>query len=79
MQYTIRWYSDGEEIIRNYSCLMKYEGPAESPDAAYQSYTRYVLTNDDAVTWQELAWGMVSSQLGDYIDYMSVCTDFVYE
>ena len=78
-QYTIRWYSDGEEIIRNYSCLMKYEGPAESPDAAYQSYTRYVLTNDDGVTWQELAWGMVSSQLGDYVDYMSVCTNFVYE
>ena len=78
-QYTIRWYEDGEKMIGNYSCLMKYEGPAESTDAAYQSYTRYVLTNDDAVTWQELAWGMVSSQLGDYIDYMSVCTDFVYE
>lgn len=78
-QYTIRWYSDGEEIARNYSCLMKYEGSAESPDAGYKSYTRYVLTNDDEVTWQELVWGMVSSQLGDYIDHMSVCTDYIYE
>lgn len=78
-QYTIRWYEDGEEIVRNYSCLMKYEGPAESPDAVYKSYTRYVLTNDDEVTWDELVQGMVSSQLGDYIEHMSVCTDYIYE
>ena len=78
-QYTIRWYEDGEEIIRNYPYLLKYEGPAESSDAVYKSYTRYVLTNDDGVTWQELVWGMISSQLGDYIDHMSICTDYVYE
>lgn len=78
-QYTIRWYEDGEEIIRNYSCLMKYEGQAESPNASYNSYIRYVLTNDDKVTWQELMYGMVSSQLGDYIDHQSVCTDLIYE
>ena len=77
-QYTIRWYEDGEEIVRNYSCLMKYEGPAESSNAVYKSYTRYVLTNDDEVTWQELVQGMTSSQLGDYIEHMSVCTDYVY-
>ncbi len=78
-QYTIRWYEDGEEMIRNYSCLMKYEGQAESPDASYHSYIRYVLTNDDKVTWQELMHGMLSSQLGDYIDHQSVYTDLVYE
>lgn len=78
-QYTIRWYEDGEEIIRNYAYLMKYEGPAERPDASYKSYVRYVLTNDDEVTWQELIRGLVSSQLGDYIDHMSVCTDYIYE
>lgn len=78
-QYTIRWYEDGEEFIRNYLYLMKYEGPAESPDALYRSCIRYVLTNDDKVTWQELTQGMFSSQMGDYIDHMSVCTDLVYE
>lgn len=77
-QYTIRWYEDGEEIVRNYSCLMKYEGPADGPYATYKSYTRYVLTNDDEVTWQDLVRGMVSSQLGDYIEHMSVCTDYIY-
>ena len=78
-KYTIRWYEDGEEIIRNYSCLMKYEGPAESRDAIYQSYIRYVLTNDDSVTWQELIYGLTSSQLGDYMDHKSVCTEYIYE
>lgn len=78
-QYTIRWYEDGEEFIRNYSYIMKYEGPAESPDALYQSYIRYVLTNDEKVTWQELTHGMFSSQMGDYIDHMSVCTDLIDE
>ena len=58
---------------------MKYEGQAESPDASYNSYIRYVLTNDDKVTWQELMHGMLSSQLGDYIDHQSVCTDLIYE
>lgn len=77
-EYTIRWYEEGEEIVRNYLYLLKYEGQAESPTALYQSYVRYVLTNDDAVTWQELMQGMLSSS-GDYIDHFSVCTDLIYE
>lgn len=78
-EYTIRWYEDGEEIIGKYSYLMKYEGQAESPDAVYKSYVRYVLTNDNKVTWQELMHGMLSSRFGDYIEHKSVCTDLIYE
>lgn len=77
--YTICWYENDEEIIKNYSYIMKYEGQAESPDALYHSYIRYVLTNDDRVTWQELMYGMISSQLGDCMDYTSVYTDLIYE
>lgn len=77
--YTLRHFEDGEEIIRNYVYLMKYEGEAESASASYKSYVRYVLTNDDAVTWQELMHGMFSSQFGDYIDHESVCTDLIYD
>ncbi len=72
-EYTLRWYEDGEEITKTYSFLMKYEGQAESPNALYTSYVRYVLTNDDTVTWQELMYGMLSSQFGDYIDHKTVC------
>lgn len=78
-QYTIHWYEDGKEIIRNYSYIMKYEGQAESPTASYKSYIRYVLTNDDKVTWQKLMHGMFSSKMEDYIDHISVCTDLIYE
>lgn len=78
-EYTIRWYEDGEEIVKTYSFLMKYEGQAESPEALYTSYVRYVLTDDDTVTWQELMYGMISSQFGDYIAFTSVCTDLIYE
>lgn len=77
--YTLRHFEDGEEIIKNYLYLMKYEGPAETPSASFKSYVRYVLTNDDAVTWQELIHGIFSSQFGDYIDHHSVCTDLIYD
>ena len=75
--YTVRWYEDGEEIVRSYPFLMKYEGEAESPHASYQSYVRYVLTNDGSVTWEELVHGMISSKFGDYIDHHSVYTDLI--
>ena len=78
-QYTIHWYEDGEEIIRHYLYIMKYEGQAESLHASYKSYIRYVLTNDDKVTWQELMDGLLSSQLGDYIEHKVVCIDLIYE
>lgn len=78
-EYTIRWYEDGEEIIWTFSFLMKYEGQAESSDALYKSYVRYVLTNDDTVTWKELMYGMISSQSGDYIAHKIVYTDLIYE
>ncbi len=78
-EYTVRWYENGEEIFETYSFLMKYEGQAESPGALYTSYVRYVLTNDDTVTWQDLTRGMLSSQLGDYIAHKSVYTDLIYE
>lgn len=77
-EYTIRWYEDGKEISKNYQYLLAYQGAAETPGAAYQSYERYVLTNDEAVTWPELMYGLVSSQFGDYIDHESVCTDLIY-
>lgn len=76
--YTIRHFEDGEEIVRTYQYLMRYEGAAESPHASFQSYVRYVLTNDNAVTWQDLMRGMFSSQFGAYIDFKEVYSDLIY-
>ena len=70
--YTIRWFEEGEEIKKTYKYLMKYEGEPESETALYESYLRYVLTNDNTVTWEQIWRGMISSQLGDGIDHKVV-------
>ena len=70
--YTIRWFEEGKEIKKTYKYLMKYEGEPESETALYESYLRYVLTNDNTVTWEQIWRGMISSQLGDGIDHKVV-------
>lgn len=75
--YTLRWFEDGEEIIRTYQYLMKYEGDAERPNGRYDSYVRYVLTNDNSVTWEDILRGTYSSQFGDFIDHHTVYVDLM--
>lgn len=77
MDYTLRWFEDGEEIVGTYQYLMRYEGEAESPHASYDSYVRYVLTKDDSVTWEDIVHGMLSSRFGDYIPHHSVYTELI--
>ncbi|MDE6747900.1 MAG: hypothetical protein K2K21_02375 [Lachnospiraceae bacterium] len=72
--YTIRGYDEGHENVKTYKYLMKYEGQAETPDAIYTSYVRYVLTNNDTVTWEQIVHGIFSSS-GDYINHYVVYTD----
>lgn len=61
-----------------YKYLRCYTGDGPS-GAAYGSYTRYVLTDDDTATWEKLIKSGVSSQLGAWIKHASVYTDLVYE
>ena len=75
--YTIRWFEKDGEIVKAYRYLMRYEGEPESPYASYDSHVRYVLTNDDSVTWEDIVWGMVSSRFGDYIDHHQVYVDLI--
>jgi hypothetical protein len=58
---------------------MRYEGKAETHDATYTSYVKYVLVNDDKVTWNDITHGMLSSQFGDYIPHSQIYTDLVYK
>ena len=76
--YTIRWFEEGEEIKKTYKYLMKYEGQPESETALYESYLRYVLTNDNTVTWEQIWKGLISSQLGDGIDHKVVYQKYNY-
>lgn len=76
--YTIRWFEEGEEIKKTYKFLMKYEGEPESETALYESYLRYVLTNDNTVTWEQIWRGLASSKLGEAIDHQVVYQKYNY-
>ena len=73
--YTLCWNEGSKEYERNYKYLMCYTGEAPTSRAIYDTYTRYVLTNDNTVTWEDLWWGLISSQMGDYIDHYTIYTD----
>jgi len=67
---------EGEELYESeFKYLVKYEGKAETPDATYTSFVRYVLVNDDKVTWDDIMHGVSVPGLGDYISYRVIYTD----
>lgn len=74
--FTINWTEQDTSYLRQYKYLMKYEDtiPARL-SAQTRAITRYVLTNDNTVTWDELFRGAASSRFGDYIDYFSIYSD----
>lgn len=74
--FTLRWEEQDKQYERTYRYLMRYTGNApKQTSATFDTYLRYVLTNDNTVTWEELQWGMFSSQFGDYIDHFTIYTD----
>lgn len=77
-KFSLRWIEDGQEYVREYEYMLRYEDEAESETALYLSCVRYVLTHDEAVTWQDIFHGMVSSRFGDWIDASTVYTDLIY-
>ena len=75
--FTLSWTEQDVAYQRQYKYLMKYEGtiPSYLSSKTPQAVSRYVLTNDNTVTWDEISWGLVSSQFGDDIDHFSIYTD----
>ena len=59
---------------------MKYEGePKEGTGALFSSYERYVLVNDDAITWDEIEWGLLNSRGDDYVSHQQVYCEYVWK
>ena len=75
--FTLSWTEQGAFYHRQYKYLMKYEDTIPSNLSALppRAVTRYVLTNDNTVTWEELIRGALSSQFGDFIDHYSIYTE----
>ena len=73
--YTLKWNEGNKQYIRTYKYLMHYTGEASTAQATFDTYSRYVLVNNNNVTWEEILKGAFSSQFGDYIDHHSVYVD----
>ena len=73
--YSLEWKEGNKEYVRNYRYLMHYTGELPTANATYDTYSRYVLVNDQKVTWEDIQRGMFSSQLGDYIAHDTVYLD----
>ncbi len=75
--YTLSWNEYGTEYFREYQYLRKFEDTLKG----YQSsktpaaVTRYVLTNNNTASWDELWRSLASSQLGDFIDHYTIYSE----
>ena len=77
--YTVSWLEDGQRKSEQFLYLKHFTGELKREDKPYGSYERYVLLNDDTVTWDDIMAQLVSSQFpleGDNIYYMTVFYDY---
>jgi len=72
--YTLAWNDFGIQYVRNYKYLKQFEGTLPLPYSLKepQKVTRYVLTNDNADSWDDIVKGISGSQLGEYIDHYTI-------
>lgn len=66
--YTLRQMDNGVERLDSYKYLMTYTDAEDGSTA----YLRYVLTNDNTVSYSDLVRGLLSSKYGDYIPHATV-------
>ena len=77
--YHIRWFEDVTEYSREYTYLRRFTANAESPNAAYTSYDRYVLTNDRDITWKDIWKNLTSSMMPSVPqEHLTVYTNLTY-
>ena len=76
--FILRWYENEKLTVREYRNLLRFQGPAEDSAVAYESYERYVLTDDPNVTWKELRNDLLSSSSVADKDFYLIYTNLVY-
>ena len=77
--FCVSHYEEDKLYQSEYKYLMRYEGKTETRDATYTSYLKYVLVNDEEVTWDDIMHGMLSSKHGNSIPHRQIYTDLVYK
>ena len=69
---------DGDSVqAKKYEHLMRYDTTEFYAQSSQMPGRRfdYVLTHDNTVTWEQLFNGLVSSQMGDYIEHYSIYSE----
>ena len=61
----------------NFLYLKRYDIKPESKSATYESCTKYVLVDDNSLTWEDIEQSMLSSQSDFHIDHYTVYNDYV--
>lgn len=78
-EYTLRFYGkDGQINVRSFKYLLQSTSYAESPDFPYQSRLRYLLVNDNTVTWEDIYNAKQTCYNWDDIYYYEIYTDLIY-
>ncbi|MBR4961289.1 MAG: M56 family metallopeptidase [Clostridia bacterium] len=73
-KYILHWREQGVPYVREYKYLRIFKDmlPSTQSSKTPQTVTRYVLTNDNQASLDELWHSAASSQLGDYIDFYTI-------
>jgi len=77
--YTLHSIEDGREYNFTLKHLVRMEDVPSSKSAVYSLCVRYVLVNDDTLTWEDILRSMTSSQWEDHIDNHWVYSDYTYK
>ena len=77
--YTVYCEEGYDSPVTEWKYLMHYTGKPAISTSAVSEYDKYVFTNDNTVTWDELEAGMLSSQFGAYIPYEEVVSEYKFK
>ncbi len=78
-EYTISYLPGYDNPVTEWKYLMHYAGEAPYEFSLFSAYDKYVLVNDNSVTWEDLEHGMLSSQMGDYIPFEEVYCEYTWK
>lgn len=76
--FTWKSNQSGKIYEKHYQYLRHFSGEPTEPNASYDAYDAYILTNDRTATWEQLWNSLCSSQAGVAIDFTIVYMDYIY-
>lgn len=78
-EYIIYEIEGVDSPVKTFKYLMHYKDKAKYSFALYEAYDKYVLTNRNDVTWDDIEYGFISSILDDYIEHREVYNDYTWK